>query len=67
MTIEMHPQRWGDAARATALAASTRALVDAAFGARSTPARDTVELPEPGLPADLLVALGAPRRRPSTC
>ena len=59
MTVEMHPQRWGDAAQASPLPASTRALVEAAFGARSTPATEAVELPEPGLPADLLAPLQA--------
>ena len=59
MTHEMHPQRWGDPAQAAPLPASTRALVEAVFGARSTPATDAVALPEPGLPPDLLSPLRA--------
>ena len=53
MTQEMHPQRWGDAAHAGPLPESTQGLVEYAFGVASTPAVDSVSLPEPGLPAVL--------------
>ncbi|MDT0203070.1 FAD-binding oxidoreductase [Nocardioides sp. AE5] len=57
--IEMHPSRWGNPAGATDLPASTRGLVDFAFGARDTPARDDVELPASRLAAEHLAALAA--------
>ena len=37
-TVEMHPQRWGDPAAATALPESARGLVDLAFGLQDCPA-----------------------------
>lgn len=52
--MEMHPQRWGDPARAAPLPDATRALVDMAVGTADTPAVDRVELPEPGLSKGLL-------------
>jgi alkyldihydroxyacetonephosphate synthase len=46
MTREMHPQRWGDPAHATALPDATRGLVELAFpGVSDTPAVTEVELP----------------------
>jgi alkyldihydroxyacetonephosphate synthase len=55
--MEMHPQRWGDPARAAPLPDATRGLVDMAIGTADTPAATTVSLPEPGLPAGLLASL----------
>ncbi len=57
MTLEMHPQRWGDASHAGPLPESTRGLVEYAFGEHSTPAVENVELPAPGLSAELLASL----------
>src|SRR5581483_10860518 len=57
MLMEMHPQRWGDPARAAPLPDATRGLVDMAIGTGDTVAVDTVSLPEPGLSADLLKSL----------
>ncbi len=47
---EMHPQRWGDPARASALPDSAAGLVELAFGRRDTPAVDLDEVgaPPPG-------------------
>jgi alkyldihydroxyacetonephosphate synthase len=55
--MEMHPQRWGDPALAAPLPEATRGLVDMAIGTADTPAVETVTLPGPGLPADLLKSL----------
>jgi alkyldihydroxyacetonephosphate synthase len=57
MLMEMHPQRWGDPARAAPLPDAARGLVDMAIGTGDTVAVETVSLPEPGLPADLLKSL----------
>ncbi len=54
---EMHPQRWGDPAAATALPGAARALVELAFGRHETPAATEVELPPVGLGDDVLAAL----------
>ncbi len=60
MTLEMHPQRWGDPAEAAALPESTRGLADAFLGGtHDTPAVSSVELPEPGLTPDLVASLRA--------
>ncbi len=45
MTLEMHPQRWGDPDHASALPEATRALVEAFLGAHDTPATTAVKLP----------------------
>ncbi|MEI2711879.1 MAG: FAD-binding oxidoreductase [Nocardioides sp.] len=59
MTIEMHPQRWGDPAKAEALPEATRALVDAFVGVRDTPASSAATLPVAHeLPLDELRAAG---------
>ncbi len=55
---EMHPQRWGDPARATALPDTARGLVDLVFGTRETPAAAAVTLPETGLATEHVAALG---------
>lgn len=54
----MHPQRWGDPAGERPLPESTRRLVDMAFGARDTPAADSVAMPASRLPQRLLTSLG---------
>lgn len=59
MTIEMHPQRWGDPTEAEALPENVRGLVDAFVGTRDTPAASDVSLPAPGLAEDLLASLRA--------
>ncbi|MGZ4456070.1 MAG: hypothetical protein ACXVWV_08850, partial [Nocardioides sp.] len=51
---EMHPQRWGDPARATALPDSARGLVEMAFGVDERPALDAPPLPAPQLDPALL-------------
>ena len=45
----MHPQRWGDPARATDLPETARGLVELAFGLAPSPARVDVELPSGAL------------------
>jgi alkyldihydroxyacetonephosphate synthase len=57
MTLEMHPQRWGDPAKASTLPESVRSLVDAFVGTRDTPAVSAVELPVPGIGAEELADL----------
>jgi alkyldihydroxyacetonephosphate synthase len=57
MTLEMHPQRWGDPAQAESLADAVRALVDGFVGTRDTPAAEEVSLPPGGLPGELLDSL----------
>ncbi len=59
MTLEMHPQRWGDPAAAEALDDSVRGLVDAVIGTHDTPAVSEVQLPTPGLADGQLEALRA--------
>lgn len=59
VTLEMHPQRWGDPAKAEGLPSSVRALVDAVIGTRDTPAVTEVRLPPVGLADGLLASLRA--------
>jgi alkyldihydroxyacetonephosphate synthase len=60
MTLEMHPQRWGDPAEAAPLPETTRGLADAFLGGtQDTPAVEAVRLPEPELGADLVDSLRA--------
>lgn len=59
MTLEMHPQRWGDPADAQALPETVRGLVDAFIGTRDTPASTPSALPASGLADDLLASLRA--------
>lgn len=59
MTLEMHPQRWGNPAAAETLPEATRGLVDAVLGTHDTPARDTVTMPTSGLDPDLIDSLRA--------
>jgi alkyldihydroxyacetonephosphate synthase len=54
---EMHPQRWGDPARAADLPEAARGLVDLVLGARDTPAATDVEVPPGRLAAEHLAAL----------
>ena len=59
MTVEMHPQRWGDPAHAAALPEGARALVEAVFGpAHAGVASDAAPLPPSALGDDVLAALG---------
>lgn len=53
----MHPHRWGDPARATALPDGARGLVDLVFGAHDTPAAEAVAVPPSLLDAAHLDAL----------
>jgi alkyldihydroxyacetonephosphate synthase len=53
----MHPQRWGDPARAAALPDSARGLVELAFGLDPRPVVTDAPLPSPGLDDGLLDAL----------
>ncbi|NYG54071.1 FAD-binding oxidoreductase [Nocardioides perillae] len=59
---EMHPQRWGDPARATALPEATAGLVELAFGHHETPAvadpRPPAPRLDPGLLDDLRAVVG---------
>src|SRR3954469_23174981 len=57
--VEMHPQRWGDPASATALPESARGLIEMAFGLAETPAVDEVTVPAPALSEELLDSLRA--------
>ncbi|MDP3969011.1 MAG: FAD-binding oxidoreductase [Nocardioides sp.] len=59
MTLEMHPQRWGDPAAAETLPENVHALVDSIVGTRPTPAVDDVALPPGGLHDEALDALRA--------
>ena len=45
MTTEMHPQRWGDPARAGSLPDTARGMVEMVFGLDERPARDDVTVP----------------------
>ena len=54
---EMHPQRWGDPARATQLTESARGMVEMVFGLDERPAVDRVDLPTSGLDEAALEAL----------
>jgi alkyldihydroxyacetonephosphate synthase len=63
--VEMHPQRWGDPARAAELPESARGLIELAFGRAETPAAEPATPPPSELAAELLdplrAALGADR------
>ena len=59
MTLEMHPQRWGDPAEAQPLPVTVRGLVDAFVGTRDTPASSDITLPASALSGDLLASLRA--------
>jgi alkyldihydroxyacetonephosphate synthase len=58
--LEMHPTRWGDPARATALPDTTRGLVELAFPVDDRTVADdaVVTLPAIALSADVLAAFG---------
>lgn len=62
-TVEMHPQRWGDPARAADLPESARGLVELAFGLQDSPAVCGTVPPAPALAEALIdelrVLLGA--------
>jgi alkyldihydroxyacetonephosphate synthase len=55
--IEMHPQRWGDPAKAAPLPDAARGLVELAFGLVDTPASDQVTVPPSALSDDVLAPL----------
>src|SRR5690349_15040307 len=60
MTLEMHPSRWGDPARAAALPDGARALVEAVFGPAPEAAPldgEPGRLPPVGLPDAVLTSL----------
>src|SRR3954447_13187484 len=61
MTIEMHPTRWGDPARAQALPETARGLVEAVFPLSDRSVDETAPalLPTPTLPAEVLAALAS--------
>ena len=59
MTLEMHPQRWGDPAAAQGLSDSVRDLVNTVFGEHDTPASSEVSLPAVGIPEIVLDSLRA--------
>ena len=59
MQTEMHPSRWGDPARATALPAEARGLVEMVFGADDRPAVADAPLAPPAISADVLALLTA--------
>ena len=54
---EMHPQRWGDPARATDLPETARGLIEMAFGLDERPASELGSLPASGLDPALLTGL----------
>ena len=60
---EMHPSRWGDPARATALPDAARGLIEMVFGLDERPALEDVALPpaaiDPALLDELAGTLGA--------
>jgi alkyldihydroxyacetonephosphate synthase len=62
MSLEMHPNRWGDPAAAAPLPESTRGLVELAFGVHESPAVADPAVPAADLPvaalADLRAVLG---------
>src|SRR3954469_8556196 len=55
--VEMHPQRWGDPASATALPESARGLIEMAFGLEETPAAASVSVPASALADEALESL----------
>ena len=60
---EMHPSRWGDPARATALPDTARGLIEMVFGLDERPALEDVKVPasaiDPAVLAELADTLGA--------
>ncbi len=57
MTLEMHPQRWGDPAEAESLPDPVRDLVDSVIGTRDTPAVAEVTVPACALSDDQVASL----------
>ena len=51
---EMHPSRWGDPARATALPETARGLIELVFGLDERPALQDVSIPAPAIDPALL-------------
>ncbi|MFC6041504.1 FAD-binding oxidoreductase [Nocardioides hankookensis] len=56
-SAEMHPSRWGDPARAQALPAETRGLVEMVFGLEDRPAVPEAPLAAPAIEPTVLAAL----------
>lgn len=54
---EMHPSRWGDPDRATALPDTARGLIEMVFGLDERPATDDVAVPAPAIDTTLLEEL----------
>ena len=61
MTLEMHPSRWGDPARAQSLPTEARGLVEMVFGVDDRPAVEAPPLASPAISADVLALLGRAR------
>jgi alkyldihydroxyacetonephosphate synthase len=59
MTVEMHPQRWGDPAAAAPLPEGARGLVELAFGLSERPAVEEAVPPPSVLAPDLVAGLQA--------
>jgi alkyldihydroxyacetonephosphate synthase len=57
MTVEMHPSRWGDPARAQALPDEARGLVEMVFGTTDHPAVEAPPLAPPAIDAAVLAEL----------
>ncbi|MFC6344614.1 hypothetical protein ACFP8W_21710, partial [Nocardioides hankookensis] len=55
-SAEMHPSRWGDPARAQALPAETRGLVEMVFGLEDRPAVPEAPLAAPAIEPTVLAA-----------
>lgn len=58
-SVEMHPNRWGDPAAATALPDAARGLIEMVFGLEERPASSAVTLPDSPLGPELLEGLQA--------
>src|SRR3954469_15927048 len=58
-SVEMHPSRWGDPARAQALPAEARGLVEMVFGLDDRPAVPEAPLAPPAIDPAVLAALVA--------
>ncbi|WP_240340203.1 FAD-binding oxidoreductase [Nocardioides sp. SYSU D00038] len=56
--VEMHPERWGDPAKAAPLPENVRGLIGLVFETTDTPATPAATLPPPAIDAALLDELG---------
>lgn len=57
MTVEMHPSRWGDPARAQSLPTEARGLVEMVFGVDDRPAVESPALAPSAIDGDVLARL----------